>query len=124
MKKFRSTTVVYMLLVTTAILSACTPSVPAGPCEFTASEPISAYRLPDGTSAFFGTVGSGDTYRALARTADGWVGFDPGFAQAGNIGLAHHRWVHLNATVSPSCLAGVDLVTLANVEADLAASGS
>jgi hypothetical protein len=28
-----------------------------------------------------------------ARTADGWIGFDPAYAQAGNIGVFHHRWV-------------------------------
>ena len=68
-------------------------------------------------------VSSGDSYEALAWTADGWVGFDPGVAQAGNIGLAHHRWVFLGVIISPSCLSSVDLVTLADVEADLAASG-
>jgi hypothetical protein len=30
----------------------------------------------------------------------------------------------LNAVVSPSCLTSIDLVTLADVQADLAASGS
>ncbi len=84
--------------------------------------------LPDlpgsGTSGIFGTIGTGETFEALARTADGWIGFDPGIAQAGNIGLAHHRWVQLNASLSPACLDDVDLVTLADVQADLAASGS
>lgn len=100
-------------------LASCVP----GDCSFTANEPLTAYRLPDGTSSLFGTVGAGDTYDILAWTADGWVGFDPGVAQAGNIGLAHHRWVRLNARLSSSCLANVDLVTLADVEADLIASG-
>jgi hypothetical protein len=82
-----------------------------------------AYRLPDFASDVFGVVSSGDSYEALAWTADGWVGFDPGVAQAGNIRLAHHRWVFLGVFISPSCLSSVDLVTLADVEADLAASG-
>jgi hypothetical protein len=107
-----------------AILAACAPTTPAAPCEFTANSPLSAYRLPDGTSDFFGTIPTGETHEALARTADGWIGFDPGIAQAGNIGLAHHRWVQLNASLSPSCLDDVDLVTLADVQADVAASGS
>ena len=123
MKKLRSTTIVLSLLIMTTILVGCLPTTPAGPCEFTTTMPITVYRLPDGTSALFGTMSTGDTYKALARTADGWVGFDPGIAQAGNIGLAHHRWVQLNATLSSSCLASVDLVTISDVEADIAASG-
>lgn len=100
-------------------LVSCTPR----DCSFTANEPITVNRLPDGTSSIFGTIGAGETFEALAWTAEGWIGFDPGIAQAGNIGLAHHRWVRLNATLSSSCLANVDLVTLADVEADLIASG-
>lgn len=122
MKRFRCTTIVVSLLVMITFLAGCVPVSPAGPCEFTANVPLSAFRLPDDTSDFFGTISTGDTYKALARTADGWVGFDPGYAQAGNIGLAHHRWVQLNATLSSSCLDSVDLVTLADVEADVALS--
>lgn len=124
MKGVRFITGVLLLVVAMAVVSACVPSGPSGPCEFTANVPLTAYRLPDDTSALFGTIGSGETFEALARTADGWVGFDPGIAQAGNIGLAHHRWVQLNAIVSPSCFSDVDLVTLADVEADVAESGS
>lgn len=96
--------------------------VPAGPCEFTGNMALSVYRLPDASSDFFGTMTSGETHQVLAYTADGWLGFDPGVAQAGNIGLAHHRWFQLNAVVTPSCLSSVPLVTLADVQADLAAS--
>lgn len=122
MKIFRCTTIVIALLVLTTILAGCVPVSPAGPCEFTANMPLTAYRLPADTSMFFGTVSTGDTYKALAWTADGWVGFDPGIAQAGNIGLAHHRWVQLNATLSSSCIDSVELVTIADVEADVALS--
>ena len=112
--------VILALLTLSMALSSC---VPAGPCMFTANTPVTAYRLPDDTSDVFGVVSTGHTYKALARTAEGWVGFDPGVAQAGNIGLAHHRWVLVNVTLSSSCLTSVDLVTLADVQADLAASG-
>jgi hypothetical protein len=124
MKKIRLLFIVFLMLGLMGILAGCLPPTPAGPCEFTANMALSAYRLPVDTSQFFGTMSSGETYRALARTADGWVGFDPGIAQAGNIGLAHHRWVQLNATLSSSCLSSVDLVTISEVEADIAASGS
>jgi len=102
------------------MLASCTN--PSDPCTFTANTPLTVYRLPDDTSDVFGVISSGDEYNALALTADGWIGFDPGIAQAGNIGLAHHRWVLLNATISPSCLTTVDLVTLDDVLADVDAS--
>lgn len=105
-----------------AVLAGCVPGTPEGPCSFTSNTPITAYRLPDSSSDVFGTMSSGETYEALAKTADGWVGFDPGIAQAGNIGLAHHRWIQLNASLSPACLSSVDLVTLADVQADIDAS--
>ena len=112
--------IVTVVLVLSVLLAACTPS---GPCYIQPNTPLTAYRLPDATSDVFGSYPPTDTYRALAWTADGWVGFDPGVAQAGNIGLAHHRWVQFNAFVSSSCLDSVDLVTLADVMVDMAASG-
>ena len=111
------------ILIAGLILASCTLPGSAEPCMFTANIDLTAYRLPDISSDVFGTMSAGDTYEALARTADGWVGFDPGVAQAANVGLARHRWILLNASVAPSCLSGVDVVTLADVEADLAASG-
>ena len=124
MKKIRYPIIVLAILCLTLILSGCFPTAPTGTCEFTANVPLTVYRLPDSTSVVFGTMSSGETHTVLAHTAEGWLGFDPGIAQAGNIGLAHHRWVQLNATLSPSCLAGVDQVTLSDVQADVAASGS
>ncbi|MCD4699471.1 MAG: hypothetical protein K8R91_02740 [Phycisphaerae bacterium] len=110
------------LLTVSISLAGCIPPAPADDCMFTQNTLLTAYRLPDDTSDVFGYVPVAEAYKVLARTADGWVGFDPGVAQAGNIGLAHHRWVQLNAIVSPSCLTSVDLVTLADVQADVDAS--
>jgi len=111
------------ILIAGLTLASCTLPASPVPCMFTANVNLTAYRLPDTISDVFGTMPSGDTHEALARTADGWVGFDPGVAQAANVGLARHRWIQLNATVAPSCLSGVEVVTLADVEADVAASG-
>lgn len=115
-----------ILVIVTAglFLIGCTPVAPEESCMLTANMAVTAFRLPDGASDIFGTVSTGDTFEVLAWTADGWLGFDPGIAQAANIGLARHRWVQLNMTLAPSCLNTVDLVTLADVEADLAASGN
>jgi hypothetical protein len=120
--KIRISMVVLISVLVSILLAGCTPTPSPGPCTFTANTAVTAYRLPEVTSNVFGTVSTGDNFEILARTADGWVGFDPGIAQAGNIGLAHHRWVQLNATVAPSCLADVNLVTLADVQADVDAS--
>lgn len=120
MNKRGKVMIVLFFCILISLLAACTPS---GPCYINPNTPLTAYRLPDATSDVFGNFPPVDTYRALAWTADGWVGFDPGIAQAANIGLAHHRWVQFNAFVSPSCLESVDLVTLADVMADMAASG-
>jgi hypothetical protein len=120
MDKRGNVLIVLGICILISLLSSCTPT---GPCYIQPNTPLTAYRLPDPTSDVFGSFPPVDTYRALARTADGWVGFDPGIAQAGNIGLAHHRWVQFNAYVSSSCLDSVDLVTLADVMVDMAASG-
>jgi hypothetical protein len=105
------------------LLQGCTLPAGLGPCIFTANVDVAAYRLPDWTSAHFGTIPAGETHEVLARTSDGWLGFDPGIAQAGNIGLAHHRWVLQDVGLSSSCLSTVDLVTLADVEAAIASPG-
>jgi hypothetical protein len=116
-------TVISVAMVVGLSVQGCTFPGSSGSCTFTANIGVTAYRLPDGTSSLFGTVSAGETFEVLARTSDGWLGFDPGIAQAGNIGLAHHRWVQENVSLSTSCLSSVDLVTLADVEADVAASG-
>ncbi len=113
----RRSTILILVGITLALFAAgCTP---AGPCEFTGTTDLTAYRLPDALSPVFGTVPAGETHEVLARTADGWIGFDPGIAQAVNVGLARHRWIQLNAALSPFCLAAVDLVTLGDVEHDM-----
>jgi len=110
----------FMLLLTAlAVGIAAAGCTPGGPCEITGNESLTIYRLPDPASDVFGILPAGESHEVLAYTASGFVGFDPGIAQAGNIGLAHHRWVLLNATLSPFCLAEVNQVTLAEVLADM-----
>ena len=117
----RNTTLFLILIVIAMSLTAagCNPT---GPCELTTNMDITAYYVPDPNSDVFGTDPAGQTHVILARTADNWVGIDPGVAQAPMIGLARHRWFQLNTVVNPSCLSTVDLVTLADVLADVAAS--
>ncbi len=111
--------VIFLIFIGVAVSIAAAGCTPQGPCEFTGTADLTVYRLPTADSDIFGTLPAGETHEVLARTADGWVGFDPGVAQAGNTGLARHRWIQLNATLSPFCLATVDVVTLGDVEHDM-----
>jgi len=111
-----------ILLTALAVGIAAAGCTPQGPCEFTGTTDLTVYRLPVAGSDIFGTLPAGETHEVLARTADGWIGFDPGVAQAGNTGLAHHRWILLNASLSPFCLAEVPEVTMGEIEHDLFAT--
>lgn len=121
MPRLKLTILILILAAAGTAAAGCTPG--GDPCEFISYSSLTVYRLPDASSDVFGTLPGGETHEVLAYTAGGWLGFDPGVAQAGNIGLAHHRWVQLNAIIDPACLIAVNQVTLADVEADLAASG-
>jgi hypothetical protein len=76
----------------------------SGPCEFTASVAVSIYERPSTTADVFSTQPAGFSTTFQARTANGWLGFDPGVAQAANIGPFRLRWIPPNAkTVSGAC---------------------
>jgi hypothetical protein len=93
------------LSILAALLASCMPTpTPAPPatstpttavstsCDISAVGPVTVYRLPGAAADEFGTLGPGETVEATARTADGFYGFDPGVAQAGNVGLFRLRW--------------------------------
>ncbi|MGA9531677.1 MAG: hypothetical protein WBR18_03075, partial [Anaerolineales bacterium] len=48
----------------------------------------------------FGSLSGGMPVYLETRTPDGWYGFDPGVAQAANIGVFHHRWLPPDADVT------------------------
>jgi hypothetical protein len=52
-----------------------------------------AYLRPSIDAEVFTTVPPALKVSVQAVTADGWVGFDPGYAQAGNVGVFRLRWV-------------------------------
>lgn len=65
-------------------------------CLLTTATPrdtLTLYQRPGTAAAVFGTLAPGDTARLGARTADGWLGFDPAVAQAANVGVFRLRWV-------------------------------
>ncbi len=62
-------------------------------CMLTAINEVTAYNRPSLEAEVFATMPLDMSFYVEARTADGWIGFDPAYAQAGNIGVFHHRWV-------------------------------
>ena len=62
-------------------------------CMLSASSVVTAYYRPSQQAETFSDLPIGMSLYATARTADGWIGFDPGYPQAANIGVFHHRWV-------------------------------
>ena len=77
--------------ITTAPAPSDTP-IPS-PCTLSAISDIPAYFRPSTESGVFGTLSAGTSVEATARTADGWIGFEPGVAQAANTGIFRLRWV-------------------------------
>jgi hypothetical protein len=72
----------------------------SGECVFIAHGEVTARQRPSLEAQVFGTVPTGEQYEISARTADGWLGFDPGVAQAGNVGVFRLRWVLEDASVT------------------------
>jgi hypothetical protein len=81
--------------------------------SFEADQTITIYFLPDENSEIFSvsTAGDGAAGLAQARTADGWIGFDPGIAQAGREGVSRLRWIQETDAVSLSGTQCNDLPT-------------
>jgi hypothetical protein len=94
------------------VAAATDTPAPSGPCEFTPSAGVTVYFRPSLAADVFGSAPPGEMIIAGARTADGWLGFEPGVAQAANIGVFRNRWVQEtdpNITLSGDC-AGLPVV--------------
>jgi hypothetical protein len=72
----------------------------AGPCVLVASATTNIYQRPFPDANIFGVLASGERVQPSAVTAGGWMGFDPGVAQAANVGVFRLRWVQPGETVS------------------------
>ena len=75
----------------TATPETITPT--AIPCELHAESDITAYMRPSTEADIFGVLSAGGRVLVTGRTAGGWLGFDPGVAQAGNSGIFRLRWI-------------------------------
>lgn len=73
---------------------------PNATCQITAQSAADVYLRPFLTSEKFGTLSAGMQVTILARTLNDWYGFDPGVAQAGNVGIFRLRWVTPSASLS------------------------
>lgn len=65
----------------------------SGKCSLTANSQLTLYNRPDPTAEIFSVMEAGFTQTLEVRTTNGWLGFDPGVAQAANIGSFRYRWV-------------------------------
>lgn len=83
---------------TTAPLESATPT--AIPCELRAQSDITVYARPSIEADVFGVLSAGEQVLVTGRTADGWLGFEPGSAQAGNSGVFRLRWIAGNADMT------------------------
>ena len=91
-----------------ALLAACVPTftpTPAASCDISTANPVNIYTRPSAAADMFGTLGPGDTIQPTAKTADGFFGFTPDVAQAGNVGIFRLRWVlkTIDITASSGC---------------------
>ncbi len=75
------------------------------------SDSLRVYCRPSSQADLFGVVCPGESLMVCSRTAGGWLGFQPGVAQAGNIGPFRFRWVRPDSSSMPS-----DTVSLRWVE--------
>lgn len=66
---------------------------PRTPLSLVCTDRTGIFLRPDSASSIFGVLSPGDTVSVPVRTSDGWMGFDPGVAQAGNVGIFRFRWV-------------------------------
>jgi len=64
----------------------------SGPCEAQAAD-VTVFTRPSPLADEFGALSLGLLVPISGRTADGWLGFDPGVAQAANIGVFRLRWI-------------------------------
>ncbi len=69
-----------------------TASSSTGQCELVASKAITAYSRPNLQATKFGELSAGERV-LVGGTTDGWIGFEPGVAQAANVGPFRLRWV-------------------------------
>ena len=62
-------------------------------CTLICLDSIDVFTRPDSSAMFMIRLAPRNQVIISGRTADGWLGFDPGVAQAANIGSFRLRWI-------------------------------
>ncbi|MGA2821204.1 MAG: hypothetical protein ABSF61_11175 [Anaerolineales bacterium] len=75
------------------------PTPTPAECQVVAQANATVYERPSLSAPVFGTLSSGDSALVGAWTTDGWLGFDPGVAQAANMGVFRLRWVENTSSI-------------------------
>jgi hypothetical protein len=89
----------------TAVGSAYPWPSETGTCTLTTSEATLIYDRPSVDAQVHAEVDADFTAVVTVRTSGGWVGFDPGAAQAANIGVFRLRWAHFDdVALSGDCV--------------------
>jgi hypothetical protein len=95
----------------TAAVPSATPVSPfpwpdeAGTCTLVTTGTVTLYDRPSTEAQIFSEVGADFSSVVTGRTVDGWVGFDPGVAQAANIGVFRLRWAFFDdVSLSGDCV--------------------
>jgi hypothetical protein len=102
--KLRDSTLINSKVTTDSMVDWPVPFRPdAGrQCVRRAQRPVAVYQRPAAGAAKFGQLAAGEAVSLAARTADGWVGFDPATAQATNVGIFRLRWVRAADAFGPA----------------------
>lgn len=69
-------------------------------CRLTANSDVTVYQRPSAAAQQFGVLAAAETVQPTHRSPDGWYGFEPGVAQAANVGVFRLRWIAPDADVT------------------------
>lgn len=79
-----------------------TVPTPEATCMVMANDTVQLYDRPSLQASVFGTFEVGESRALGGRTITGWLGFEPGVAQAPNVGPFRLRWFPPGAPVTLS----------------------
>ncbi|MDM7992197.1 MAG: hypothetical protein QUS11_02680 [Candidatus Fermentibacter sp.] len=87
-----------VMLLRCATGSLVAPSMGAAPVSgstfmVVAEDSLAVRARPDAADGRWGVLALGESVEIGVTTRDGWLGFDPGVAQAGNSGSFRYRWI-------------------------------
>ena len=93
----------FSLILTVMSLSSVTDIMISQPydeneCILICVDSVDVFTRPDSAALFMSRLAPRNQVVISGKTVDGWLGFDPGVAQAANIGSFRLRWIAGNET--------------------------